>query len=720
MRTLRSRSLAGAVTALLWLCVMVAPVRGANFGHIKCFEFIYTATSPDVPWIASHYDWVGLEDQRLVPPFKALSSAPAWVYMLYHSIPGVENEWYMTDYVWLRAWCAAHGKNWEDMFAHFAVDTVHRPGNESYAADTSKEQGFNNVFVYDGASYTDRTVSACAPGGSSFAIGNNSGWILYVGYDEPFKEVNVTLATQASADWAGAWEYWNGSGWVALSPSDGTNDMTQSGRVEKVPPPMGSWVRTSVNGVGRWWLRLRTTSRGTTQPLVAAGGLSGRNYITFSGGSYRQPGWSDANDPDRDGYAEDLSRAPNATARFRYEARACYYELTRYYLNIGSADGRAGVVAMALDYVTRDLGGGCHYDSLFLDNAHPTIIFDNLTSGGATIEDPSDSAWASNSIATLQAIKAAVGPSVVVFINTCERVDAVTESLINVADGYHGEAILNAAGGYPRERMQAIVNRDARGKWGQIFARKTAPAGDWERGKMTSLALYYLTSGNHTYYMWGLDSYAGGRFTDNWYKAIEYNVGQPTAPYYVLHQEKDPSSAVGIAYMYAREFDNALVVAVPLPDWDSTYTPSYTTALPIYSIGGGRTSNRYQRLRSDGTIDAQLVTQITLRNAEGAILVKTDLDAPAVTVTKAGSPSQVKPGETITYTITYRNDSSAAIQNVVLTDPIPQYTTYVPNSTKLNGTTVSPDPVAGGQISVPIGPLAAGTTGTVVFQARVN
>jgi len=200
-------------------------------------------------------------------------------------------------------------------------------------------------------------------------------------------------------------------------------------------------------------------------------------------------------------------------------------------------------------------------------------------------------------------------------------------------------------------------------------------------------------------------------------------VGQPKGPYYVLRQQDDPScphDQWGIAYMYAREFDNALVVSVPLPHWDSNYTASYTAALPAYTLPAGGTSNRYQRLNSDGTINPTILTTVTLRNAEGVILVKADLSPPAVTVSKSADVSQVAPGDVITYTITYRNDSSATVQNVILTDPIPEYTTYVSNSTKLNGSVVDPDPFVNDRVSVPIGSVPTGGSGTVVFQVRVR
>jgi uncharacterized repeat protein (TIGR01451 family) len=89
-------------------------------------------------------------------------------------------------------------------------------------------------------------------------------------------------------------------------------------------------------------------------------------------------------------------------------------------------------------------------------------------------------------------------------------------------------------------------------------------------------------------------------------------------------------------------------------------------------------------------------------------------------MSKAADRSQAAPGEVITYTITYRNDSAGTIQSVVLTDPIPQNTAYVPNSTKLNGVTVAPAPYANGQISVSIGSVAPSASGTVVFKVTVQ
>ena len=716
MRALLSRSLAVAVATVLLAVVLAAPVVGSDYSHIKSFLFVWTATEADLPWIASRYDWVRL-DANLVPPFRAFSAAPTWVYSNYNYAP---NNGPRQD---MRIWADANSltwQQWEDMYLHFAVDTVHLPSAETSTPDRSVEDKFDTVWVYNGSSYANRTTDAY--GGGAFAVGGGVGWILYIGYDEPFKEANLTLTTPASANWDGVWEYWNGSTWAALSPTDGTADMTASGKVEKVPPPMASWTRTTVNGVIRWWWRLRTTAAGTTQPVVAGGGLKGRNYYYPSGGYYRSPGWDSANDQNGDG-VRDANVNPNATAILRYEARVPWWEHTTQYVNMANANVRRWYPSWHAKLVTSPIGGTSYtFDTLFLDDAMTAFLVANLQSGGATVEDTSAGAWQAATLAMLQATKSAVGPGKIVFINTSMYTDAVTESYIDAVDGFHGEGFIQAGGSYPRERLDAMTSRVAKGKWCQILAPGVAVEGDWERSKMTSLALFYLTSAANTYYEWGVDGYPGP-FKQNWYAGIAYNVGQPKAPYYVLRQQDDPScphDQWGIAYMYAREFDNALVVSVPLPHWDSNYTASYTAALPAYTLPAGGTSNRYQRLNSDGTINPTILTTVTLRNAEGVILVKADLSPPAVTVSKSADVSQVAPGDVITYTITYRNDSSATVQNVILTDPIPEYTTYVSNSTKLNGSVVDPDPFVNDRVSVPIGSVPTGGSGTVVFQVRVR
>jgi uncharacterized repeat protein (TIGR01451 family)/fimbrial isopeptide formation D2 family protein len=99
-----------------------------------------------------------------------------------------------------------------------------------------------------------------------------------------------------------------------------------------------------------------------------------------------------------------------------------------------------------------------------------------------------------------------------------------------------------------------------------------------------------------------------------------------------------------------------------------------------------------------------------------------------------GTPGVVDPGDVLRYTITVSNSGATPATNVVLTDSVPQNTTYVANSVTLNGIAV-PDTggsplVAGIPISSPdltpplpgagAGTLSPGATATLMFSVQVN
>src|SRR5206468_4335186 len=71
----------------------------------------------------------------------------------------------------------------------------------------------------------------------------------------------------------------------------------------------------------------------------------------------------------------------------------------------------------------------------------------------------------------------------------------------------------------------------------------------------------------------------------------------------------------------------------------------------------------------------------------------------AALFTDLGSPGIIDPGDVLRYTITIKNSAAIPATGVVLKDPVPANTTYVANSTLLNG---SPVPDSGGS------PLASG------------
>ncbi len=115
-------------------------------------------------------------------------------------------------------------------------------------------------------------------------------------------------------------------------------------------------------------------------------------------------------------------------------------------------------------------------------------------------------------------------------------------------------------------------------------------------------------------------------------------------------------------------------------------------------------------IANDPTRD--IVGNLPLLYAEKRVALLVDL----------GSPGIVDPGDTLRYTITVQNSAALPATGVVLTDAVPANTTYVANSTLLNGSPVGqPDggvsPLASG---INVGTVAPGTTAVLQFDLRVN
>lgn len=86
--------------------------------------------------------------------------------------------------------------------------------------------------------------------------------------------------------------------------------------------------------------------------------------------------------------------------------------------------------------------------------------------------------------------------------------------------------------------------------------------------------------------------------------------------------------------------------------------------------------------------------------------------SPVLSISKSANPasgSSVNPGDEITYTLTYANTGDDAAHNVVITDNVPANTTWVSGGTLI-----------GGSVNFAIGEVAAGTSSSVSFKAKVN
>ena len=100
--------------------------------------------------------------------------------------------------------------------------------------------------------------------------------------------------------------------------------------------------------------------------------------------------------------------------------------------------------------------------------------------------------------------------------------------------------------------------------------------------------------------------------------------------------------------------------------------------------------------------------------------------AKSATVSAPGGGNQPVSGATITYTLTVTPSGSATAGNVVVTDPVPANTTFVPGSLLLNGAAVGTgvgdyNVTTPGAVTVKLGNVAGSATAQVVkFQVTIN
>ncbi len=261
-------------------------------------------------------------------------------------------------------------------------DFFEQPGFLTNGSGTPA-QAVNGAFTLVGGTYTDVTASLYDGAHQTTMAGD-----LLLGYAEPFDLVNVSVLT-GRAGGAVSWQYWNGN-WSALTPaSDTTNAFASSGVMQFKPPP--DWVPSVVNGSrSKYWIRAMV-SQATVNPVLSR--VYGDDWASHSGTNNIR-GWS-ASDPNRVnvglGNLEYNPNPPaNATARFRYQARATGFWAPNVAFG-NPADVQNGQSTWAMSRITNwqteYAAVGLSYNSAFLDDggAQPAV-----TSPAMPIESLSD------------------------------------------------------------------------------------------------------------------------------------------------------------------------------------------------------------------------------------------------------------------------------------------------------------------------------------------
>jgi hypothetical protein len=467
-------------------------------------------------------------------------------------------------------------------------------------------------------------VTSAIRGGRNFDVSfGAAGQWTAIGYPERFRELNVTLVSGASAGWTGVWEYaaavdanGNPTSWKPLPlGQDGTAGLTRSGTITFDPPP--GWAAASVGGSARlYYVRLRATA-GSAAAAPVLKTVFGRDYVrangTFSGVI---PAFDYAADKDRDGYlndAEYATRAAGMDARFVYESRLFYpyYGQMRFVTNPSAS----AVRKWAAEYHVRLLADNPLADGIFMDNAHGKLPFP-----GVPVLEPT-ATFGTDSGALIAAVSRAIAPRWV---------------LSNTAGGTaEGDPIAAASAGV----IEEFLLRPLQANWSEVgdaanlVARRLAadgapylvidsfPAGGSPtdpRTQLATLAYYYLLADpDRTFLMFFGGSSPSTSWTEHWSAAAAVDVGRPTGPMRVFATGTDPLSPPLTYRVLARDYENALVLYKPLSYaqglGEGTINPQTATT---HQLGGN-----YRAVRADGTL-GPVVSSITLRNGEGAVLIR--------------------------------------------------------------------------------------------------
>lgn len=445
---------------------------------------------------------------------------------------------------------------------------------------------------------------------------------LYLGFPERFRELNVNLYRAAAGGWNGVLEYAtatdaNGlpTAWKTLPTTlNSTAGFTRSGTIAFDPP--ADWKTARLNNLApMYFIRIRTTANGTA-PIATS--LLGRDYVQARGGtSGTIPVFDSAADLDGDGYLNDAEyarRSAGKDARFLYESRIFYpyYGQMRFVTNPSSV----AVQDWAADYHYRFLQANPLADGLFVDNSggrSPLL-------GYSTVESMSD--YTDSYASMLATINKRIAPRWLA-PNTSGG-GAETDAVIRTTPMSIEEfAIRPLAHNWQQfDDLAALVSRrQSLVTPSPYLVLDSHPSGGSPtdpRTQISTLAYYYLLADpDSTFLMFFGGNEPSTSWTRHWVQAAAYDIGRPTAAWSQFATGADPINAALTYRIYQRSYANALVLYKPLSYAQGKGAGTLSDATATTHLLNGT----YRLLRADGTLSGP-VTSVTLRNGEGAVLIK--------------------------------------------------------------------------------------------------
>jgi hypothetical protein len=493
-------------------------------------------------------------------------------------------------------WADAHGVSREAAFLHVNQATA-------FSGNSPSSQPVTWFWaVYQGGTtpdFQDLTEQSHISGDANFSLGQ-SGNSTYIGYAEPFSQINFSLAAGAGAGWSAALEYptavdasGNATAWATLPTwTNTTAGFTRSGTIAF--PALANWKPVSINGSARmYYVRVRVVS-GWRAPVVST--ILANDYVHAGGRT-----WGTIPGPSQ--------------AQFPYQTRLFYgsYGQMRFATNPSNPYFRQ----WAIDYTRRYLAAHPNARGLFVDNS----AGNPLVAQGVVAE--AIASYTQDYGSLLKAIGQSISPNWLLANTAGGGLNADPVVSQNLA--YFEESALRPLSGtYQQfENLAALIAHRAALQspppYAVLDALPTGGSPTDPRTQIATLAEYYLLADpNRTF----LDPFGGSNPSSSWsqhfFGAITYNVGKPIGTWSLFASGADPND-VRFAYrVYQRQYSNALVLYKPL---SSTLNGSAAGSLNSSTATTHRLNGTYRALQADGTLGPP-ITSIRLRNGEGAILIK--------------------------------------------------------------------------------------------------
>ncbi len=296
-----------------------------------------------------------------------------------------------------------------------------------------------------------------------------------------------------------------------------------------------------------------------------------------------------------------------------YESRLFYpfYGQMRFVTNPSSS----AVRHWAQEYHVALLQSQPLADGIFMDNATGKVPFP-----GVSVLEPTGT-FGEDSGALMDSLSRAIAPKWVLAntaggANTADGITAGSAAVIE-------EFLLRPLAHNWSELGDTVslVNRRLNTEGEPFVVLDSTPQGGSRtdgRTQLGTLAYYYLVADpDRTFLMFFGGDSPSTSWTEHWSPAVNVNVGAATGAMRTFATGTDPANAALTYQVYARDYANALVLFKPLS----------------YALGRGegttadntatthQLNGTYRQVSADGTLGAP-VTRVTLRNGEGAILVR--------------------------------------------------------------------------------------------------